>query len=81
MTPPWAPGLFLMLQGRRAGDRVELVDHDKYRRWFHVAARAWDSKTGEISHVVVRRFDDGGALGEGYIATKKGWLETGSKAA
>jgi|GEM_PF-2593483 len=72
--PPWAPGLFRMLEHRRAGDRVELVDHDRYRRWFHVVARAWDCKTGEISHVVIRRFLDDGTLGEGYVANKRGWV-------
>lgn len=74
MTPHWPPGLFRLLATRRAGDRVELIDHDREKRWFEVVARAWDGRTGDISHVAVRRWEDGD-MGETYIATSKGWAK------
>lgn len=52
---------------------MELLDHDATRRWFLVVARAWN-QAGDISHVAVRRWEDGD-MGETYIATRKGWAK------
>lgn len=75
MSPPaFPPGLFRLLAQRRAGDRVELIDGDREKRWFEVVARAWCGKSGNVDRVAVRRYEDGDA-GQTYIATPRGWAK------
>ena len=72
-APAFPPGLFRLISSTRAGGRVELIDHDRERRWFLIRARAWDSQRGEVSHVAIQRYEDG-EMGQTYVATAKGFM-------
>lgn len=78
MEPVWSPGLWNLLRNKRSGDRVELLDYDRTHRWFQVVARSWDSKTGKIDRVALRRWRDG-EKAEAYVAGPLGWFRLSSK--